>query len=81
MVERLKRCALAKKYMNDETNKKIQADDATDANDLVSPENTEALYGDEVDEKEEVAGQEDLTPTSLPDSVDDVEENMFPSAD
>jgi len=67
--------------MTDDTNKKINASDATDANDLVSPENTEKLYGDEAEEKEEVAGQEDLTPTSLPDSPDDVEENMFPSAD
>lgn len=53
----------------------------TDANDLVSPVNTEALYGDEAEEIEPVAGQEDNTPTSLPDSPDDVDQNMFPSAD
>ena len=66
--------------MNDGTNNKIKADDATDANDLVSPENTEAVYGDEADQKDPVAGQEETTPTQLPDEVDDVDENMFPSA-
>ncbi len=65
--------------MADDTNKKIK--DGTDANDLVSPQNTEALYGDKAEEIVPLAGQEETTPTSLPDSPDDVEENMFPSAD
>jgi hypothetical protein len=53
-----------------------------DANSIVSPQTVKKLYGDEkLDEDETLAGQTDTTPISLPDEVDGVEENMFPSAD
>lgn len=62
--------------IDDSNNKKI------DANAIVSPRNTEKLYGnEELDVPEVDAGQSDETPASLPDEVDDVNENMFPSAD
>lgn len=65
-----------------DTNKKDKnkKEDLTDSNDLVSPENTEKLYG-EVDEPEVRPGDNSVPEINLPDEVDDVEENMFPSAD
>lgn len=52
-----------------------------DSNSIVSPKTTRKLYGSKpLDQDEPLAGQTDDTPTSLPEDVDDVEENMFPSA-
>ncbi|MDB5266835.1 MAG: hypothetical protein JWN89_650 [Parcubacteria group bacterium] len=56
-------------------------DDRTTVDDLVSPANTEKLYGKEADEDEERPGQAETIETELPDAPDDVDENMFPSAD
>lgn len=61
--------------MDKENDKKI------DAQEIVSPKTTKKLYGQKkLDQDEVVAGQTEDTPTSLPEDVDDVEENMFPSA-
>ncbi|MBX4199103.1 hypothetical protein KW800_02390 [Candidatus Parcubacteria bacterium] len=52
-----------------------------DANAIVSPKNTEKLYGDkQLDQDLPRPGEAEDTPTSLPEDIDDVEENLFPSA-
>ncbi|MBX4195428.1 hypothetical protein KW796_00525 [Candidatus Parcubacteria bacterium] len=52
-----------------------------DADAIVSPKNTRKLYGDKpLDQDEPAGGQGSDTPTSLPESVDDIDQNMFPSA-
>lgn len=48
----------------------------------VSPKNTEKLYADDPMELEPpVAGQAETIETELPEDLDYVDENMFPSAD
>jgi hypothetical protein len=64
--------------MPDERKKK----DKTDANDLVSPKNTERLYGRKLDQ-DEPQSSGDTTPVTLPETFGDVDQevgqNMFPS--
>ena len=52
-----------------------------DANQIVSPKNTEKLYGDKAYEPEPKAGHEETIELKLPDADEYVRENMFPSAD
>ncbi|MES2214346.1 MAG: hypothetical protein V4465_03110 [Patescibacteria group bacterium] len=53
-------------------------EDKTTPDDLVSPANTEKLYGDRADEEEIRPGETETIETALPDAPDDVSENMFP---
>lgn len=57
--------------------------DKTDANDLVSPKNTERLYGKKLQVDETPAGDPEATPTSLPEDFEgvdqEIDQNMFPS--
>ncbi|MBX4200152.1 hypothetical protein KW790_01710 [Candidatus Parcubacteria bacterium] len=51
-----------------------------DSNAIVSPKTTKKLYGENLDIKEPVAGQSDEINTELPEDIDNIEENLFPSA-
>lgn len=52
-----------------------------DGNAIVAPQNTRRLYGrKKLDQDEIVAGQSEDTPTSLPEDIEYIDENLFPSA-
>ncbi len=51
-----------------------------EANEIVSPENTEKLYGLKAIQEDPPASSESIE-TTLPEDIDAVDENMFPSAD
>lgn len=51
-----------------------------DSNAIVSPKTTRKLYGDSLDIKEPPAGQSEEINTDLPEDIDNIEENLFPSA-
>lgn len=53
----------------------------SDQDSPISPKNTEKLYGDEPIETEPIAGQSETIETELPEDLDFVDENMFPSSD
>ncbi|MBX4189347.1 hypothetical protein KW785_02000 [Candidatus Parcubacteria bacterium] len=64
---------------NDPDHPKINEEEA---NEIVSPENTEKLYGQEAVENDSLASSGGEAEDKLPESTDGVaEENMFPSAD
>ena len=67
--------------MNRNKDKQDNEELKIDANSIVSPKNTEKLYGHEkLDADPPRPGDAEDTPISLPEDIDDVDENLFPSA-
>ncbi|MDB5254565.1 MAG: hypothetical protein JWL80_631 [Parcubacteria group bacterium] len=66
-------------YVDVRTNQNIMTNKfETTANDIVSPQNTEKLYGKKANQNEILAGQEEKLEIGLPDDGDGLaEENLF----